>query len=182
MHALRIDLRFPGLIREFKHSNSNMRHERLNSKGSLFLGHSVQCCFVNVQIREESVLVHMRVLSPDACGTTRVTPTHPTCRVSWGQRAQTTTREVRFVMLLIDTHSTLYRECSTTPKLRSVIQSADMHVSALCHEYRIVHVEVRDGSVRIRMKVLSPHACVTTRRRQRTQACSDRHQSLLCDG
>ena len=29
-------LRIPGLIREFKHSNSNMRHWRLTSKGSLF--------------------------------------------------------------------------------------------------------------------------------------------------
>ena len=34
-------LRIPGLIREFKHSNSNMRHRRLTSKGSLFLGHPV---------------------------------------------------------------------------------------------------------------------------------------------
>ena len=43
MHALRIDLSILGLIREFKHSNSNMRYQRLNSKGSysLFLGHSV---------------------------------------------------------------------------------------------------------------------------------------------
>ena len=41
IHALRIDLRILGLIRELKHSNSNMRHQRLNSKGSLFLGHSV---------------------------------------------------------------------------------------------------------------------------------------------
>ena len=29
-------LRIPGLIREFKHSNSNMRHWRLTSAGSLF--------------------------------------------------------------------------------------------------------------------------------------------------
>ena len=33
-----IDLRILRLIRELKHSNSNMRHQRLNSKGSLFLG------------------------------------------------------------------------------------------------------------------------------------------------
>ena len=38
MHALRIDLRILGLIREFKHSNSNMRHY---TKVALFLGHSV---------------------------------------------------------------------------------------------------------------------------------------------
>ena len=31
-------LRIPGLIREFKHSNSNMLHRRLTSKGSLFFG------------------------------------------------------------------------------------------------------------------------------------------------
>ncbi len=36
----------------------------------------------------------MRVLSPDACGATRETPTHPRMRrVSWGQSAQTTTRD-----------------------------------------------------------------------------------------
>ena len=36
MHALRIDLRILGLIREFlKQSNSNMRHKRLTSKGWL---------------------------------------------------------------------------------------------------------------------------------------------------
>ena len=29
-------LRIPGLIRDFKHSNSNLRHWRLTSKGSLF--------------------------------------------------------------------------------------------------------------------------------------------------
>ena len=41
MHALRIDLLIPGLIRELKHSNSNMRHLRLTSKGSLFFRHPV---------------------------------------------------------------------------------------------------------------------------------------------
>ena len=36
-------LRIPGLIREFKHSNSNMRHWRLTSKGSLFFGTPCIC-------------------------------------------------------------------------------------------------------------------------------------------
>ena len=31
-------LRIPGLIREFRYSNSNMRHWRLTSKGSLYFG------------------------------------------------------------------------------------------------------------------------------------------------
>ena len=39
--ALRIDLRILGFIRELKHSNSSMRHWRLTSLGSLFLGHTV---------------------------------------------------------------------------------------------------------------------------------------------
>ena len=37
MHALRIDLHILGLMRELKHSNSNMRHSRLTSKGGFFL-------------------------------------------------------------------------------------------------------------------------------------------------
>ena len=37
-------------------------------------------------------------------------------RVSWGQIAQTTTREVSFAILLAVTQSTPHRECSTTPK------------------------------------------------------------------
>ena len=45
------------------------------------------------------------------------TSTHPDMRrVSWGQSAQTTTREVSFAILLTVTQSTLHRECSTTPK------------------------------------------------------------------
>ena len=43
MHTLRIDIRIPGLIR-VKRSNSDMRHQRLTSKGSLFLGHPVYAC------------------------------------------------------------------------------------------------------------------------------------------
>ena len=41
-------LRIPGLIREFKHSNSNMRHWYLTSKGSLFFGTpcSTLICYV----------------------------------------------------------------------------------------------------------------------------------------
>ena len=41
-------LRIPGLIREFKHSNSNMRHWRLTSKGSLFFGTPCSYGFVYV--------------------------------------------------------------------------------------------------------------------------------------
>ena len=36
MHALRIGFHILGLIRELKHSNSNMRHLHLISKGSHF--------------------------------------------------------------------------------------------------------------------------------------------------
>ena len=28
-----------------------------------------QCSFVHIQVRDRSVFIHMRVLSPDACGT-----------------------------------------------------------------------------------------------------------------
>ena len=43
-----------------------------------------------------------------------VTPTHPDMRrVSWGQSAQTTAREVSFAILLAVTQSTAHRECST---------------------------------------------------------------------
>ena len=38
MHMLQIDLCILGLIRELKHSNLNMWHSRLTSKGSLFFG------------------------------------------------------------------------------------------------------------------------------------------------
>ena len=51
MHALRINLRILGLIRELKHSNSSMRHWRLTSKSSLsFFGHLVLRGELNRQI------------------------------------------------------------------------------------------------------------------------------------
>ena len=50
------------------------------------------------------------------------TPTHPEMRrVSWGQSAQTTTKELSFAILLTVTQSTPHRECAATPKWRSVI-------------------------------------------------------------
>ena len=53
------------------------------------------------------------------------TPMHPDMRgVSWGQSAQTTTKEVSFAILQTVTQSTPHRECSTTPKWRSNVKDA----------------------------------------------------------
>ncbi len=62
-----------------------------------------QCSFVRACIRDDPVYNHMRVLSPDACNTE--TSTHPRMRrVSWGQSAQTTTRDAGFAILRMNTH------------------------------------------------------------------------------
>ena len=38
-----------------------------------------QCSFVHIQVRDRFVFIHMRVLSPDACGTTRPRQRTQTC-------------------------------------------------------------------------------------------------------
>ena len=38
---------YSSAIRELKYSNSNMRQQRLTSKGSLFLGHTIHASFTN---------------------------------------------------------------------------------------------------------------------------------------
>ncbi len=47
----------------------------------------------------------MRVLSPDACGATRRHQMPPRMRrVSWGQSAQTTSRDAGLAILRMNTH------------------------------------------------------------------------------
>ena len=76
------------------------------------------------------VLTYMRLAITSACGTARAINESRNRRVSSGQSVQTTTREVSFALLLMDTQWT--PECHTTPKWWSVIvQSADIHVLAL---------------------------------------------------
>ena len=79
-----------------------------------------QCSFVHIQVRDRSVFIG---INPYASALTRrmrdntATSTHPDMRgVSWGQSAQTATREVCFAILLAVTQSTPHRECSTTPE------------------------------------------------------------------
>ena len=38
-----------------------------------------QCSFVHIQVRDRSVFIHILVLSPDACGTTRPRQRTRTC-------------------------------------------------------------------------------------------------------
>ncbi len=56
------------------------------------------------------------------------------------------------------------------------IPSAYMHVSAFTpHQCRFVRALIRDGPVFNHMRVLSPDACVATRRHQRIHACAECH-------
>ena len=45
-----------------------------------------QCSFVHIQVRDRFVFIHMRVLSPDACGTTRPRQRTQTCAECHGAR------------------------------------------------------------------------------------------------
>ena len=59
-----------------------------------------QCSFVNIQVRDRFVFIHMSALTRRMWDNT-ATSTHPDMRrVSWGQSAQTTTREVSLAILL----------------------------------------------------------------------------------
>ncbi len=78
---------------------------------------------------------------------------------------------------IADEHPLALRtECSTTPKWRSVIPSAYMHVSAFTpHQCSFVRAYIRDDPVFNHMRVLSPDACGATRRHQRIHTCAEYH-------
>ena len=92
-----------------------------------------------------------------------VTPTDPDMRrVSWGQSAQTTTREVSFALSLVDTHELRRVLNNTEVKERNSTICRHAHVSAFhassvqlgtCWNVMI--------TVLIHMNLLSPDACGT---------------------
>ncbi len=72
----------------------------------------------------------MRVLSPDACGATRRHQRIHACAECHGARVLKRPQGTRALQYCDEHPLALRTECSTTPKWRSVIPSAYMHVSA----------------------------------------------------
>ena len=105
-----------------------------------------------------------------------VTPTDPDMRkVSWGQSAQTTTREVSFALALIDTHELRRVLNNTEVKERNSIYiystiCRHAHVSAFhASSVQLWYMLERDDH----MNLLSPDACGTAQWHQRLQTCAE---------
>ncbi len=118
----------------------------------------------------------MRVLSPDACGSTRRHQRIHACAECHGARVLKRPQGTRGLQYCNEHPLALRTECSTTPKWRSVIPSAYMHVSPFTpHQCSFVCAKICDNSVFNHMRVLSPDACGSTRRHQRIHACAECH-------
>ncbi len=81
-------------------------------------------------VRRYSVFNHMRVLSPDACGATRRYQRIHACAECHGPECSNDHKGRGLCNIANEHPLALRTECSTTPKWRSVIPSAYMHVSA----------------------------------------------------